>query len=414
MIEFDRFRLDNGLRVFVHRDETTPLAVLNLMYDVGSRDEHPERTGFAHLFEHLMFSGSKNVPSPDRPLQKVGGESNAFTSTDLTNYYMTLPAENLETAFWLESDRMLSLAFSPEGLEVQRKVVVEEFKQRYLNRPYGDTWLKMRPLAYQKHPYRWATIGKEVRHIEEASMEEVKDFFFRFYRPNNAILVVAGNVTSDQVRQLSQKWFGPIPAGDVPERKLPEEPAQTAARQTEAFGDVSLEQLTLAFPMVAHQHPDYVATDLLSDVLGGDSSSILYRKLVTEREIFQTIDAYITGSIDPGLFMISGRVRETVSLEAAHEALLETLREVQTTPLPKPYLEKVKNQAEATITFSEVNLLNRALQIAYGALLGNPNLVNEQQKQIRGVHLTQVTRLAREVLAPKRSNTLFYRRQNKA
>lgn len=410
MIHFDAFELDNGLRVLVHQDQSTPLAVLNLMYDVGSRDEHPDKTGFAHLFEHLMFSGSQNIPSPDVPLQRVGGENNAFTTPDLTSYYTTLPAENLETAFWLESDRMLSLAFDPKGLEVQRKVVIEEFKQRYLNQPYGDAWLKLRPLAYQKHPYRWATIGKEVSHIENATMEDVKDFFFRFYRPNNAVMVVAGNVTTEEVKRLSQKWFAPIPAGDVPKRKLPQEPEQTEARQAETRGAVPLEQLTVAFPMVAYQHPDYVATDLLSDLLGRDTSAFLYQKLVTERELFQTLDAYITGSLDPGLFVISGRIRENVSLEEANTALWESLDHFLEQPIEADELEKVKNQSESALTFSEVNLLNRALQLAYGALLGNPNLINEQQKRIQDVHLKQVERLAKNLLTQQRANTLFYRR----
>src|ERR1700760_3510372 len=230
MVKFNRFTLDNGLRVLVHEDSTTPMAVVNILYDVGSRDENPEQTGFAHLFEHLIFGGSFNIPSYDEPLQRVGGENNAFTSNDITNYYITLPSANIETAFWLESDRMLSLAFSEKSLEVQRKVVIEEFKQRYLNQPYGDVWLKIRPLAYHVHPYQWATIGKEISHIENATMEDVKEFFFSHYVPNNAIMVVAGNVTTDQVKQLSEKWFGPIPSGKKLERNLKVEPVQRQKR----------------------------------------------------------------------------------------------------------------------------------------------------------------------------------------
>jgi len=230
VVQFERFKLQNGLRVIVHQDTSTPMAVVNVMYDVGARDEDPAKTGFAHLFEHLMFGGSINIPVYDEPLQMAGGENNAYTTNDLTNYYIQLPSENLETAFWLESDRMLSLAFTENSLEVQRKVVSEEFKEHYLNKPYGDVWLKLRELAYQVHPYRWMTIGKELSHIENAQLQDVKDFFFKYYRPNNAILVVAGNVTVEQVRSLAEKWFGPIEAGEKYQRDLPHEPAQTTAK----------------------------------------------------------------------------------------------------------------------------------------------------------------------------------------
>ncbi|MEM6298958.1 MAG: pitrilysin family protein [Bacteroidota bacterium] len=412
MISFDSFTLQNGLRVIVHRDETTPLAAFNLLYDVGSRDESPEKTGFAHLFEHLMFGGTTNVPNFDQPLQRVGAENNAFTSPDITNYYTLLPAENLETAFWLESDRMLTLSFDPQVLEVQRKVVIEEFKQRYLNQPYGDLWLKLRPLAYKTHPYRWATIGKEIRHIEEATMEDVKDFFFRFYRPNNAVLVVAGNVKTAEVERLAKKWFGDIEASDLAPRSLPQEAAQTEARTFDAQGDVPLEQLTLAFPMVEQTHEDYTATDLVSDILGRDESALLYRRLVNEEEVFQSMDAYITGSMDPGLLVLSGRVREGVQLEEAYQKLKSELRVFRDTPTEASELEKVKNQAEAARTFSEVNLLNRAIQLAYGTVLGNTNLVNEQQARIQAVSGEQIERLKQSVLADTQENALFYRKKD--
>lgn len=257
MIQFKEFSLDNGLRVIVHEDPSVQIAVLNILYDVGSRDEHPEKTGFAHLFEHLMFGGSKNIPSYDEPLQKVGGENNAFTNTDITNYYLTVPAPNIETGFWLESDRMLSLSFDAEVLEVQRKVVIEEFKQRYLNQPYGDVWLKLRPLAYLKHPYQWATIGKEIRHIENATMDDVRNFFFRFYVPSNAVLVVAGNVRFDQVKQLSEKWFGPVGAPEQPGRRLPQEAPQTLKRTLEIEADVPASALYKAYHMPGRFHRDF-------------------------------------------------------------------------------------------------------------------------------------------------------------
>jgi len=230
VVNFERFSLPNGLRVVVHRDTSTPMAVVNVMYDVGAKDEDPNKTGFAHLFEHLMFGGSVNIPVYDEPLQMAGGENNAYTTNDLTNYYIQIPAENLETAFWLESDRMLSLAFTDNSLEVQRKVVCEEFKEHYLNKPYGDVWLKLRELAYEVHPYRWMTIGKELSHIENAQLQDVKNFFFKHYRPVNAILVVAGNVTVDQVKTLAEKWFGPIGSGQKYNRNLPEEPQQSRAK----------------------------------------------------------------------------------------------------------------------------------------------------------------------------------------
>mgnify|MGYP000940784392 CR=1 FL=1 len=312
MIPYSSFTLPNGLRVLVHEDHTVQIAVINILYDVGSRDESPEKTGFAHLFEHLMFGGSVNIPSYDEPLQRVGGENNAFTSTDITNYYLTLPASNLETGFWLESDRMLSLSFDPRSLEVQRKVVIEEFKQRYLNQPYGDVWLKLRPLAYARHPYRWATIGKEIAHIEQATLEDVRNFFFRHYAPNNAVLVVAGKVTHEQVRTLAEKWFGPIPSRTIPERNLPAEPEQTERRTLTVEAKVPANALYKTYHMPGRFHPDYYAVDLLSDVLSRGQSSRMFNQLVKEQELFTSISSYVMGSIDPGLFVISGRLQEGV------------------------------------------------------------------------------------------------------
>src|SRR5688572_3737649 len=308
MIRYEAFTLDNGLRVIVHEDPTVEIAVVNILYDVGSRDEHPDKTGFAHLFEHLMFGGSANIPSYDEPLQRVGGESNAFTNTDVTNYYLTVPAANIETGFWLESDRMLSLSFDPEVLEVQRKVVIEEFKQNYLNQPYGDVWLKLRPLTYHVHPYQWATIGKEISHIENATMDDVKSFFFQHYVPNNAILVVAGHVTVDQVKQLAEKWFGPIKPGKKSGRKLPNEPAQQAKRVQTVEAKVPANALYKSYHMPGRFHEDYYAADLLSDVLSRGHSSRMYNQLVKEKEIFTSISSFVMGTIDPGQLVISGRV----------------------------------------------------------------------------------------------------------
>src|SRR6478735_3910660 len=317
MIRFDSFTLDNGLRVIVHEDHTVQIAVINILYDVGARDEDENRTGFAHLFEHLMFGGSVNIPSYDEPLQLVGGENNAFTNTDITNYYLTVPAANLETGFWLESDRMLSLSFDPQVLDVQRKVVIEEFKQRYLNQPYGDVWLKLRPLAYEVHPYKWATIGKEISHIENATDADVKEFFFRHYVPSNAILVVAGNVTVDQVKELSKKWFEPIAAGKKPVRNLEREPAQQAKQVLDTNENVPAHALYKAYHMGGRFGPEYYAADLLSDVLSRGQSSRLYHRLVKEKEIFTSISSFVMGTIDPGLLVINGRVRSGIKLSDA-------------------------------------------------------------------------------------------------
>ncbi|MBL7707470.1 MAG: insulinase family protein, partial [Chitinophagaceae bacterium] len=284
MIQFEKFTLANGLRVIVHQDLSTPMAVMNILYDVGARDEDPERTGFAHLFEHLMFGGSVNIPDYDEPLQMAGGENNAYTTNDLTNYYIQLPAENLETAFWLESDRMLSLAFGEKSLETQRKVVCEEFKEHYLTKPYGDVWHKMRELAYKKHPYRWMTIGKELSHIENAKLDDVKNFFFKHYRPVNAIMVVAGNVTTERVKELAEKWFGDIPAGEKYKRNLPQEAPQSEERKITIKANVPLDALYKTWHIYPRLDRRYYVTDLLADILSGGGSSRLYQSLVKEKQ----------------------------------------------------------------------------------------------------------------------------------
>ena len=321
MILYEKFTLSNGLKVIVHEDNSTPMACMNILYDVGARDEDEDKTGFAHLFEHLMFGGSINIPNYDSPLQQVGGENNAFTNNDITNYYLSLPAENIETGFWLESDRMLSLAFSEKSLEVQRNVVVEEFKQRYLNQPYGDEWLLLRPLAYKKHPYRWATIGKEIKHIEDAVMDDVKGFFEKHYHPGNAILAVAGNVKVDQIKALAEKWFGPIPSKTKFPRQIEAEGVQLEARHLEVFKDVPSDSLTKVYHMCERTSDKYHAQDLISDVLGRGASSRLHTKLVKENQIFSNISAYITGSFDPGLLVIHGKLIHGVDIKLADDAV---------------------------------------------------------------------------------------------
>jgi zinc protease len=409
MILFEHFTLENGLKVYVHEDKTTPMAVLNLLYNVGARDEEESKTGFAHLFEHLMFGGSRNVPSFDEALQLAGGENNAFTSNDITNYYITLPASNIETAFWLESDRMLSLSFDPEVLEVQRKVVIEEFKQRYLNQPYGDIWLKLRPLAYQQHPYKWATIGKDISHIEQATMQDVKDFFFKFYIPNNAILVVAGNVTVGQVKALSDKWFGPIPKGKDYKRNLPVEPPQNAGRKLEIEENVPLDALYKAFHMPGRYEDDYYAADLMGDILGRGKSSRLYDVLVKEKKVFNSIGCFATGSIDPGLLIVQGKLNEGFSLKEADEMVWEVIEDLKRDTITEKELTKVKNQAESSLVFGEVELLNRAMNLATSALAGDPNLVNTETEKIQAVTLSDINRMGNQILRRENCSTVFYK-----
>ena len=408
MIDFKEFTLDNGLRVIVHEDFTTPMAVLNVLYDVGSKDEAEAQTGFAHLFEHLMFSGSVNIPDYDDPLQKVGGENNAFTSPDITNYYLSVPAQNIETGFWLESDRMLGLAFDDNGLEVQRKVVIEEFKQNYLNQPYGDVWLKLRPLSYEVHPYKWPTIGKEIAHIADARMEDVRSFFKRHYSPSNAILVVAGNVTFDQARALTEKWFGPIPAGNKYVRSLPQEPPRQQAKVLEHRANVPLTGIYKTYLMPGRTEANYFATDLVSDILGRGKSSRLYDQLVKESKLFNSISASCSGSTDAGLLIIQGKLNEGVDAAIANAAIEAVTRQLMDHAVSEEELTKVKNQAEASIVFSEIELLNRAMNLAYSKLLGDTNLVNLETEQVQAVTVAEIRQQARAVLRPDNCSTLFY------
>ncbi len=409
MISFSEFKLKNGLHVIVHEDPTVQIAVMNILYDVGSRDEREEKTGFAHLFEHLMFGGSINIPNYDEPLQMVGGENNAFTNTDITNYYLTVPAANIETAFWLESDRMLSLSFDPNVLEVQRKVVVEEFKQRYYNQPYGDVWLKLRPLAYEKHPYKWATIGKEISHIENATDADVKEFFFKHYVPSNAILVVAGNVTVDQVKQLSEKWFEPILAGSKPVRNLEREPTQKSKRIQETKENVPANALYKAYHMGGRFDEEYYAADVLSDILSRGHSSRLYHQLVKENEIFTSISSFVLGTIDPGLLVISGRVKDGITLEDAERAVTKILEEVVERGVTEAELEKVKIQAVSTIEFGEIEVINRAMALAFAALSGETDLVNTEKEKIEGLTLRDIHKAAKKILREENSNILYYK-----
>lgn len=409
MVNFERFVLDNGLTVLVHEDQSTAMAVVNILYKVGARDESPEQTGFAHLFEHLMFGGSVNIPSYDTPLQQVGGENNAFTSNDITNYYITLPANNLETAFWLESDRMLSLAFSEQSLEVQRQVVCEEFKQRYLNQPYGDVWLRLRPLAYKKHPYRWATIGKELRHIEEAKMADVKAFFQKFYTPQNAIMVVAGHVELQEVRGLAEKWFGDIPAGQSYKADLPAEPEQMEARREEVEADVPANSIYIAFHGPDRLDTQYQTMDLISDILSRGTSARLYRALIKERELFSEVNAYVMGSIDPNLFVVEGKPLPGVDLDEAARALWGELKKLKAEPIAEQELQKVKNKIESTLLFAELSILDKAMNLAYYEALGQAEDYNSEIDKYLAVTPQDIHVLANKIFRKENSSTLIYR-----
>ncbi len=409
MINYKKFILSNGLRLLVHQDDSTPIVAVNTLYNVGSRNETPDKTGFAHLFEHLMFGGSINISSFDKPLEKAGGENNAFTNSNITNYYITLPKENLETAFWLESDRMLQLAFSKKSLEVQRQVVIEEFKQSYLNQPYGDVWMLLKPLAYQVHPYQWNTIGKEIKHIEEAHMEDVKAFYQKYYNPNNAILVVAGNVDPNEILKLCEKWYGNIPAGKPLNEHFPQEPQQNEKRFQEVIRDVALDALYKVYHMAARGENEYYTSDLLSDILSNGNSSRLYRRLVKEKGIFSELDAYITGDFDPGLFVFSGKPSNGISLEEADKSLVEEIEILKTELISDFELQKVKNKSEASRTFAETSVLNNAINLAIAESLGDANLVNHEEKIYRAVNSKMLQLTAQKLFREENSSTLYYR-----
>ncbi|WP_442795597.1 M16 family metallopeptidase [Pelobium manganitolerans] len=408
MVHFEKFTLSNGLKVIVHEDYTTPMAVLNILYDVGARDENPEQTGFAHLFEHLMFGGSVNIPSYDEPLQRVGGENNAFTSNDITNYYITLPASNLETAFWLESDRMLSLAFSEKSLEVQRNVVCEEFKQRYLNQPYGDVWLKLRPLVYKNHPYQWATIGKELAHIENAQMADVKAFFKKHYNPSNAIMVVGGAVSLAEAKTLAGKWFGSIEAGEKYQRKLPQEPEQLEEVKETVTADVPANAIYKVFKMPGRMEEGYAAVDLISDILSQGKSSRLYQNLVQQNPVFSDINAYNYGSVDTGMFVVEGKVLPGIEVAYADECIWKELESLKEVEVFEDELTKVKNKFESTREFGEMSLLEKAMNLAFYELFGDASLINTDIEKYRAVNTQDILNWSKKLFRKANTTTLFY------
>lgn len=409
MIQVNRYTLANGLRIVHNEDDSTQMVALNLLYDVGARDEDPSHTGFAHLFEHLMFGGSLHIPDYDTPVQNAGGENNAWTNNDITNYYITLPYQNVETGFWLESDRMLSLDFSPKSLEIQRQVVIEEFKQRNLNQPYGDASHLLRELAYESHPYRWPTIGKEIAHIAQATLEEVKDFFFRFYAPNNAILAVTGHISFEETIRLAEKWFGPIPARNISPRQLPAEKPQTAVRRKTVERKVPVDAIYMAFHMSNRMHPDYYVYDMITDILSNGRSSRFIQSLVQEQKLFTSIDAYISGSLDEGLLHVTGKPVEGVSLEQAEEAIWKELEKMKTVPVSEQELEKVKNRYESEQIFNNINYLNVATNLAFFELTGKAEDINEEVGKYRAVTAEQIQATSARCFVPENCSILYYK-----
>ena len=409
MITINRKTLDNGLRIVHHEDKNTQMVAINVLYDVGARDEHPNHTGFAHLFEHLMFGGSIHIPDYDTHVQNAGGENNAWTNNDITNYYITLPKQNVETGFWLESDRMLSLDFNEKSLEVQRHVVIEEFKQRNLNQPYGDVGHLVRGLAYQQHPYQWPTIGKTPEHIENATLDEVKDFFFRYYAPNNAILSVTGNITFKETVALAEKWFGPIPRRNVCPRNLPKEPRQTEERRLSVERNVPVDALYMAFHKCDRKHPDYHTFDLMSDILCNGRSSRLIQHLVQEKQVFSSIDAYISGSIDEGLIQIGGKPVPGISLEEAEEAVWKELEAMKTERISEKELEKVKNRYESEQIFSNINYLNVATNLAFFELIGQAEDINHEVEKYRAITSERIMEVSRKTFVRENCSVLYYK-----
>ena len=409
MIEFTKFSLGNGLTVIHHEDKATELCVLNLLYKVGSKNEEANKTGFAHLFEHLMFGGSIHIPNYDEPLQLAGGENNAYTSNDITNYYLSLPANNLETGFWLESDRMLGLAINPKSLKVQKGVVIEEFKERYLNQPYGDIWLKLLPLAYKKHPYKWPTIGKAIAHIKNANQTDVNDFFKQNYAPNNCILVVAGNINLEKTKELCNKWFLPIPSQNILSNPLPQEPVQRKLRRKTVLADVPANLIVMSFHMDQRQSKNFYAMDLLSDIMGSGKGSILYQELIKKKNLFSEIDAYITADAEPGLFIIEGRMLPNTTFEMAEEAIWIVLNQVKSKNIDENDLKRAQHKNETSIRFGDINPLNRAMKLAYAEYLGDVDLVNKEIDNYLAIHTDDIVKESKKVFKESNCSILSYK-----
>lgn len=409
MITFSRHVLDNGLTVICNCDKSTPFVSVNVLYKVGSRNESENRTGFAHLFEHLMFGGSAHIEDYDSHVQLAGGDSNAFTTNDYTNYYITIPAANIETALWLESDRMGGLNFSQHSLDVQKNVVIEEFKQRYLNNPYGDLWLKLRPLAYKVHPYRWATIGVSPEHIEKAGLDDVKDFFHRFYAPDNAIVSISGNIGETEALRLVCKWFGDIPPAHTPCQVIPAEPCQTEARRlTILDNNVPADAIYKVFHMGKRESNEFYLCDVISDILSNGQSSRLYVNLIKNSGLFSGIDAYVSGDYDPGLFIFSGKLSEGVNIQQAEEAIDREISKFIREEITEREVQKVINKADARISYSEISYQSKASNLAFFEFLGDVNLINTESERYRQATAEKVKETAENLFRKENSSTLWY------
>ena len=413
MVNYRKHILDNGLTVLTHEAWDTPMATVNVLYGVGSRNENPQRTGFAHLFEHLMFGGTKRVPDYDLVVSSLGGDNNAFTNCDYTDYYVTVPADGLETALMLELDRMQGLELTPKALEVQQKVVTEEYHQRYMNQPYGDVWLLLRPLCYKVYPYRWATIGADIRHVSEATLDDVRAFHERWYRPENAIMAVAAPMTHEAmlnaVLSVQCSVFGE--QRYQPSRQhitLNTEPLQTAPRYLHVKRNVPASMVYLAWPMCDHSDPLFRACDLVSDILGNGNSSRLYDRLVRREGLFSSVDACITGDAGPGLMVLSGKLADGVSLDQGADALRREVRLLADEGPTEYELQKVQNKYENTFVYSQYKAADRALSLCYYTWLGDTDLVNREPQEYRRVTVDDIRRAAREVFRQERENRLDY------
>lgn len=413
MVKFETFKLTNGLTLIVNEDRTTPLVAINILYNVGSRDEKPDKTGFAHLFEHLMFGGSHNIPSFDEPLQFVGGENNAFTTNDITNYYITLPADNIETGLWLESDRMLALNFSEQSLEVQQKVVIEEYRQRYLNQPYGDVWLLLRPLAYKVHPYRWPTIGERIEHISDATLADVEDFFYSHYAPNNAYMSISGNIKAEDAYRLVAKWFGDIPSRNVKTKNIPAEPKQGEARKLKVTRSVPYHAIYKTWHMPDRLDKTFYVCDLITDLLSSGRSARLYRQLVKEKELFSEINAFVSGDVDPGLIIIGGKVMEGVNPDDADRAIEEAIENLKNEHVSEQELTKLRNKFVSNLMLSHTNVLNKAMALSYYEMLGKASLINDEMEQYNSITSADIANTANEIFCNSNCSTLFYLAENK-
>lgn len=408
MPDFKRYILNNGLKLIVNEDKSTPMVAINILYKVGSRNENPEKTGFAHLFEHLMFGGSVNIPSFDEPLQMVGGENNAFTSSDITNYYITLPAENIETGLWLESDRMQELDFSEQSLNVQQNVVIEEFRQRYLNQPYGDVWLLMNPLVFNVHPYQWPTIGKNTNHIQDATLEDVKKFFYSHYAPNNAIMCISGNIESDYAYELVNKWFGSIETRQLTNSEIPAEPEQTEYKELTVKRNVPFDGIYMAWHIPGRDNDNFLIFDFITDILAGGRSGKLFQKLVKEQCLFSDINAYVTGSIDPGLLVVYGKVLGGVPVERAYKAIEDIMGQLSTERISDEELQKVKNKFEANFLLGQTSILNKAMGLCYFEMMGDANLFNKETDKYQAITADDVLKAAQKTIVKTNCSTLFY------